>query len=100
MQSVRELTEKLRRRITLPPPAQRRALRLAAGASLRDVASVVGSSAQAVYLWETGDREPSDAFLERYADVLHAFDELTSELREPDLGRTPGSRDDTSDDER
>jgi len=99
VQALDQLTARLQAKLMLPPPLERRALRTAAGASLRDVASVVGVSAQAVYLWETGARMPSAAHLERYAEVLRAFAELPS-MCEPDLSRAQDSHIGSSDGER
>jgi transcriptional regulator with XRE-family HTH domain len=49
-----ELLERLRARRELPLPAERRRLREAAGASLRDVAREFGVSATSVIRWERG----------------------------------------------
>jgi transcriptional regulator with XRE-family HTH domain len=73
--TVEDLRLKLHIRRNLPPPEELRRLREAAGASLADVASVIGSTRQAVQLWETGKREPYWRYLETYAAVLEMFRE-------------------------
>ncbi len=52
--SESELLERLRASRALPPAAQRREIREAAGASLRDVARELGVSATSVIRWERG----------------------------------------------
>jgi transcriptional regulator with XRE-family HTH domain len=54
----------------LPPATTRRALRLAAGLSLEDIATVVGVTRSAVSRWERGTRQPRGTNRSRYADVL------------------------------
>lgn len=54
----------------LPPPAIRRALRVAAGLTLQDVADVVGVTRQAVAKWETGERNPAGGARTAYAQAL------------------------------
>jgi transcriptional regulator with XRE-family HTH domain len=49
-----ELLERLRSKRGLPRPGERREIRQAAGASLRDVAEVLGVSHTAVRSWEEG----------------------------------------------
>ena len=47
-----ELLERLRAQRKLPPAAERRQIRLESGASLRDVARELGTSATSVIRWE------------------------------------------------
>jgi len=54
----------------LPPPQVRRALRIAAGLSLAEVASAVGVSRQAVAHWEGGSRRPAAKHLTAYCQAL------------------------------
>jgi transcriptional regulator with XRE-family HTH domain len=49
-----ELLQRLRARRQLPVPAERRRIRIAAGASLRDLANALGVSHAAVADWERG----------------------------------------------
>ena len=63
----------------LPQPAARRALRMAAGLRLEDVAAACGVSLQAVWRWEHCQREPRTANRERYAEVLRACAEVVGE---------------------
>jgi len=52
--SVDELVDRIRTRMELPPAAERRRIRKAAGISLRDVAAACGVSHTAVATWERG----------------------------------------------
>jgi hypothetical protein len=54
----------------LPPPARRRTIRVRAGATLDEVGDLVGVSGEAVRLWETGQRIPSETHRDDYIDVL------------------------------
>ena len=54
----------------LPPPAVRKALRLASGLTLQEVASVIGVTRSAVQRWETGKRTPSGELRVQYAELL------------------------------
>lgn len=49
-----ELLDRLRARRVLPPAHERKAIRQAAGASLRDVAKALDTSAASVFRWEEG----------------------------------------------
>ena len=49
-----ELLERLRARRVLPPAAERRRIREASGASLRDIARELNTSATSVIRWERG----------------------------------------------
>lgn len=66
----------------LPPPPARRALRVAAGLTLQDVATVVGVTRQAVAMWETGGRNPSGEARAAYARVLADLRRLMTEEEE------------------
>ena len=57
-------------RAKLPPPTRRRAIRVRAGATLEEVGDLVGVSSEAVRLWETGQRTPSETHRGDYIDVL------------------------------
>jgi transcriptional regulator with XRE-family HTH domain len=70
MEATTTLREELAARRDLPPPAERRALREAAGISLETVAREIGVTRQAVGHWEAGDRRPRGANLRRYVEVL------------------------------
>jgi transcriptional regulator with XRE-family HTH domain len=73
--ALTELEATLQLRKGLPPVERRRALRVAAGASLAQVADVCKVSPQAVLAWERG-AEPSGANLVAYSKVLRLFSEL------------------------
>jgi DNA-binding transcriptional regulator YiaG len=57
-------------RTKLPSPTRRRAIRVRAGATLEEVGDLVGVTSEAVRLWETGQRTPSQAHRDDYVDVL------------------------------
>jgi transcriptional regulator with XRE-family HTH domain len=57
----------------LPPPTERRALRIAAGLSQAQMGAAVGATKNAVANWEAGIRTPRGLFLERYVDALRTL---------------------------
>lgn len=57
-------------RAKLPSPTRRRAIRVRAGATLEEVGDLVGVTSEAVRLWETGQRIPSETHRDDYIDVL------------------------------
>jgi len=61
------------RRVPLPDPAVRRAIRLAAEAIEQDLADVVGVSRPTISRYETGQREPRGETRRRYAEALEAL---------------------------
>lgn len=62
-------TARLRRQ--LPPPAERRLLRISQGVSLAAIAQECGGvSAVTALRWETGQRQPAGPHLQRYVEVL------------------------------
>ena len=62
--------------LILPPPQERRRLRLAAGFSLEDIADVLGVSRSAVARWETGQRRPRRQTRAAYAALLRELADL------------------------
>jgi transcriptional regulator with XRE-family HTH domain len=54
----------------------RRAIRENAGVPLRRVAEDIGVTAQAVALWEAGQRAPRAQYLVRYVALLDALREV------------------------
>jgi DNA-binding transcriptional regulator YiaG len=66
-----ELLERLRAKRTLPAAIERRRLREAAGASLRDVARALGTSPTSVIRWERGGSPGSHSAA--YARLLEEF---------------------------
>jgi transcriptional regulator with XRE-family HTH domain len=64
------LATRKRDQMRLPPPRRRRAIRVRAGVSLEEVGELVGVSGEAIRLWETGQRIPSEAHRDDYLDVL------------------------------
>lgn len=66
-QQLKGLIEARRR---LPPPSERRELRVEAGLALADIAGAIGCTRQAVANWESGRAHPRGDNLRRYVDVL------------------------------
>ncbi|MGC4112995.1 MAG: helix-turn-helix domain-containing protein [Nocardioides sp.] len=64
-------------------PADRRAIRSAAGLSLNDVARGVGCSPSTVGQWEKGARRPSGHLGERYGMLLQDLDRLSRSEETP-----------------
>ena len=64
--SLRSLADEKR----LPPPAARRAIRLAAGLTLAEVGASLNVSRQSVWRWEEGLREPRGETRLAYARSL------------------------------
>ena len=58
---------------TLPPPAERRRLREAAGLSQTQIATVLGTRREAVGSWEAGQREPRPPQRAAYARLLEGL---------------------------
>jgi len=71
-----ELLDRLRARRALPLAAERRQIREAAGASLRDVAREIGVSATAVIRWERGASPGSHTVA--YAQLLEELSRLAA----------------------
>ena len=72
-----ELGRQLRQRRELPPPDERRALRVNAGATLQQVAGPVGVSPQTIWDYENGRSSPRGLKLERYLAVLRVLGDAT-----------------------
>jgi DNA-binding transcriptional regulator YiaG len=72
-EALHRLALAVQARRELPPPETCRALRLAAGVSLAEVAEAVGVTKQAVLFWELGQRRPTGPRLARYVTVLDAL---------------------------
>ncbi|MFJ1552303.1 helix-turn-helix transcriptional regulator [Streptomyces mirabilis] len=70
-----QIRSRLRVRLDLPSPAQRRELRERAGLSQQEIAEVIGATRQAVSHWETGTRTPRGPLLDRYAEAIRALQE-------------------------
>lgn len=88
--------EALRQRrspVRLPPPDQRKAIRVAYGVSQGDVASVLGVSRLTVSMWERGQTEPKTEHAERYAALLDSMSraktESETESESESRGRDP-----------
>lgn len=71
-----ELIAKAISRTTLPAPAERRAIRERARVSQAELAEAIGVTRQAIDHWERGDRFPTGANLERYAEALTALAQI------------------------
>lgn len=67
------LVEEVRLARRLPPPADRKAIRKAAGVSHGRVADELGVHRITVLKWESGDRTPRGDRLRRYVELLEAL---------------------------
>jgi transcriptional regulator with XRE-family HTH domain len=72
-QEERALLERLRSQRQLPPAAERRRIREAAGVSLRQLAAAVGVSAMAIVRWEQGATPRNPHHLHAYGRLLDEF---------------------------
>ncbi|MGO9457606.1 MAG: helix-turn-helix domain-containing protein [Acidimicrobiales bacterium] len=68
-----KLADKVRAIRALPAPPLRRAIRMAAGVSQRDIAAEVGRSRPTVSRWEAGERMPQGEDLDRYIAILRSL---------------------------
>ncbi|WP_435601262.1 helix-turn-helix transcriptional regulator [Streptomyces sp. C10-9-1] len=66
---------RLRLRQDLPSPAERRAIRQAAGLSQGELAEAIGVTRQAVSHWEAGTRTPQGTAMERYVSAIRTLRE-------------------------
>jgi DNA-binding transcriptional regulator YiaG len=70
------LVEELQAAARLPPPRERRRIRRAAGASLRDIAASVKTTPETVRRWEAG-ATPRRHRAVAYAALLDALEQAT-----------------------
>ncbi|WP_327069242.1 helix-turn-helix transcriptional regulator [Kitasatospora sp. NBC_01302] len=70
-----QIRTRLRVRLDLPSPGERRRLRKESGLSQQDIAEVVGVNRAAVSQWERGVRTPRGPLLDRYVEALRALKE-------------------------
>ncbi len=82
-EGVASLVDRLRAN-RLPPPAERRAIRRRAGASLEDVAAALGVQKMTISRWERGTREPWPKHLAAYICLLEALDAVAREIETTD----------------
>lgn len=68
-----KLAQKVRAKRELPPPEERRAIRIAAGVSQEDIAKELGLSRAAISRWETDKRTPQDEHLLGYVKILRTL---------------------------
>lgn len=73
-----------RRSAALPPPDQRRSIRVGYGVSQKDVAEVLGVSRLTVSMWERGQTEPKEEHAQRYAELLQRMSEASTEKGSPE----------------
>ena len=70
MDHLQAAIDRARRRRSFPSAAERRLLRMRAGLSQSDIAASLGTTRSAVSRYETGDREPRPALLDKYLEIL------------------------------
>ncbi|MFI0964655.1 helix-turn-helix transcriptional regulator [Streptomyces sp. NPDC021080] len=70
-----QIRSRLRIRVDLPSPDERRELREKAGLSQQELADVVGATRQAVGHWEAGNRTPRGKLLDRYVEAIRVLRE-------------------------
>lgn len=72
-----KVTERVKARIdvhaALPEPAERRALREAAGLTQQELATAIGVDRTAIAHWESGRRNPDGKRLDAYLEALRAL---------------------------
>jgi transcriptional regulator with XRE-family HTH domain len=73
MRTTEDLQRLAEARRTLPQPAERRAIRVAAGISRSEVGDACGVTRQAVAMWENGTRMPRGTRLLKYSEALRAI---------------------------
>jgi DNA-binding XRE family transcriptional regulator len=72
----------------LPPPAERQAIRAAAGATVEDVAAAVGVNPMTIRRWEAGTSKPWPRHKSAYITCLAALERVTAARTSP---ANPGS---------
>ena len=75
--SQSELLDQVRTLQRLPRPATARAVRLAAGLTVEQVAAELGVHRVTVERWERGERRPRRAVALRYVELLDQLREAT-----------------------
>lgn len=65
----------------LPPPSSRRRVRLAAGLTLRDVATALEVAPLTVQRWESGRCKPKRHHAQRYRELLERLEEVIDAAR-------------------
>ena len=79
---VDALLERVRARRKLPPPAERRRIREAAGVSQREMAKALGTSWTSIQRWENGSRpRGQEAAYARLLEALRRLGEVTADQK-------------------
>jgi predicted transcriptional regulator len=78
MDHLQAAIDRAQRRRGIPSAAERRLLRMRAGLSQADIAKTLGTTRSAVSRYESGDREPCRAILDKYIVVLDRLSNATS----------------------
>jgi transcriptional regulator with XRE-family HTH domain len=73
-----KIRSRLRVRLDLQNPAQRRALREAAGLTQQELADAIGVTRNAISNYELGIRTPQGAVRDRYAEALRTLSEAAT----------------------
>lgn len=80
---VVELADRLRAQ-KLPPPAERRAIRIAAGASIDEIAAALAVNPMTVRRWEGGVSKPWRRHEAAYVVLLAALERVAAEVQRSD----------------
>ena len=79
-----DLADEVQLMVTLPGPAERKAIRQRARVSCARLAEEVGVQPLAVKRWENGSREPRGELRLRYARLLRMLAEVVASAQQDD----------------
>lgn len=70
MPNIDDLLARVEAMRRLPPPIERRLIRMTAGLTREEAASALGVTSTALYHWETGRADPGKDSIEAYVALL------------------------------
>lgn len=74
--TAEKIRSRLRIRLELPPPQERRELREASDLTQQELADAIGVTRAAISQYEAGKRTPRGPLLDRYVEALRALREV------------------------
>ncbi|MEU6244836.1 helix-turn-helix domain-containing protein [Streptomyces sp. NPDC047024] len=80
--TAEKIRSRLRVRLALPGPNQRRALREAAGLSQQEFGNAIGVTRQTISHWEAGRYSPRGLLLDRAVEAYLALQEAAERVTE------------------